>query len=318
MSCPYNNVAPSDISKNISQLGSIASKLNVNKCMTNQVDSQTQSQYSGKAGGFSLDMLGGAGAEWEGSSSSSYTDNNTVGCGALNLLFQTYQNTVNQVKCKLTNNTTDVTTTTTASGNITINVDNFISTANCPITSNVSLSANVITGITNSLADDIRSAIQNNLQNFATALKNTNPPYYSKNGAGATSINNVNQNIISNITNAQITNSINNVTVTTDGSGNITIGNGHGTFTCDSPITSHVQVDIIAQTMVQDCLSSVFKNINMNQLMPPPPPQIIQPPENPTVKYGVLFLILVLVIFILYKIYQKFTHHTTNLNFRFY
>lgn len=324
MSCPYNNSSSSDINKNIAQLGSIASQLNINKCMTNNVDSQTQSQYSGKAGGFSLDMLGGAGAEWEGSSSSSYTDNSTVGCGALNLLLQTYQNTVNQVKCKLTSNTSDISTTTTASGNIIINVDNFIAGQNCPITSNVSLSANVITGITNSVANDIKSAIQNNLQNFTTALANTNPPYYSKSGAGATAINNVNQNITSNLTNAQITNSINNVTVTTDASGNITIGNGHGTFTCNSPITSNVQVDIIAQTMVQDCLSSVFKNINMNELMPPPPPQIIQPPENPVVKYGVIFIVLILVIFILYKLYEKFSHtkpHTNmnmNMHFRFY
>ena len=293
----------------------LLSGMNLNHCIIDKHSGQRSASFSGST-------LGGFGMSIHGDYSSSYKRSHVAGCSGVNVLLQTYNDAVQNVKCIISQDTTNVTVTVSEGNKIDINVGgNFNS--ECAISQNISGNVELYTQISNTSSDVIKAAINNHIQNFTSQVKNmyNGQPQYSKTGEGTQNVNQILQSSTQNEVNNQVNDRINTFNksiledqvFTLNVGGNLTLIAGSGM--CGS-ITQDIQLDIISASIVQGAFTAALKNIDMSSLLPPlpftPVNTTVKKPTSSSSTYIIWLLLIVAVIAVIYFLYRKKTIKIIN------
>lgn len=278
--CEGQKIKQLPFSKLITKYNDFLSGLNLNHCVIDKHSGSQSSSYSGSS-------LGGLLMTVHGQESSSYKRSHVSGCSGVNTLLQTYNNTVQNVKCIISQDTTNITVSVSEGNKITINVGgNF--TSDCPISQTISGTVDLYTQISNTSSNVIKAAVNNHIQNFTSQLRNmyNGQPQYSKSGEGTQNVNQILQSSTQNDVDNQVNDRINtfnksifaNQVFTLNVGGDLTLFAGSGM--CGS-ITQDIQLDIISSSIVQGAFTAALKNIDISSLLPPLP---FTPVDTTTVK----------------------------------
>jgi hypothetical protein len=247
-----------------------------------------------------------------------------AGCSGVNALLQTYNNAVQNVKCIISEDTTNVTVKVAAGNKIRINVGgNFVS--NCPINQTISGAVNLYTEISNTSSANIKTALDNHIQSFTNQLQNmyNGQPQYNEDGEGTQNVNQILQSSTQNDINNQIDDRITtfnksileNQTYTLNVGGNLTLFAGSGM--CGS-ITQSIQLDIVSASIVQGAFTAALKNVDVSSLLPPlpyTPPVVVAKKSTPIINY---IIVLLIVAAILGGIYWFYIRKNKSKNFLHY
>jgi hypothetical protein len=235
-----------------------------------------------------------------------YNWSRVSGCSGVNALLQTYNNAVQDVKCIITQDTTNMTITVSEGNKVVINVGgNFLS--DCPINQTISGTVNLYSQISNTSSDVIKSTLNNHIQNFTNQLKDmyNGQPQYNKKGEGTQNVNQILQSSTQNDIDNQVDDRIEtfnksvfaNQTYTLNVGGNLTLFAGSGM--CGS-LTQDIQLDIISSSIVQGVFTSALKGVDMSSLLPPLPFTIPPPVKKHGNAVGINILILIIIIIAIY------------------
>lgn len=233
------------------------------------------------------------------------TDKSFANCEGVNVLGQTYNKCVQDVKCLITQNKTEVTTET--GENLTVNIGTgdgnvFINCGAQGLTINQVISGKVIiyTSISNKLKDQIVKSIVSNIQNAIPAIQQSSTgskaTYDPKEGNARNFqdvINQLNSQSLENNVSQSITDSLTKI----EANETVNFGTGKGQTILEGNscnINQDIHLNIIATNAVNTAFENAFKGQNLPALIGPPP--YTPPPSKSSTLYIIIGIIVLLLV----------------------
>lgn len=289
-----------------SKYKNVLNNMNLGHCKTDSDD--TSNAFTSSGGGF----LTGS---WSDSVTDTDKYKSTVGCSAVNVLLQAYNSAVENVKCIISQDTSNETVNISNTNSVTFNAP--ITLFSCPtlnINQNIGGNMNIIAKIDPQTTISIQQAIADHIHSFTNALTDmySGQPSYGTDGQGTQNVNQMLSNETqTNIAN-QIKDTIENLSISINNQNQVVINapvvliiNGDS---CN--FTQNIAVDIMTNTIVSSAFSTALDAVSPSSMMPPLP----YPPPSTSSKSSPVFETIVIVLLILaligggiyyFKFYKK-------------
>lgn len=283
----------------------VLSNLNIGHCQTDSND--VNDSFSNSGGSF----LTGS---YSSSESIATKYKSTVGCSAVNALLQSYNSAVENVKCIISQDTSNTTIDISNSNKVVINAP--IVDISCPtfnINQQIGGNMNIIAKIDPQTTVSIQQAIADHIKSFTNTLQNmySGQTSYGPDGQGTQSVNQILSNDTQKNVANQIKDTIENLSISIDNQNQVVISspgiillNGNS---CD--FTQNIAVDIMTNAIVSSAFSTALEAASVPSLMPPLP---YTPPSSSAKSSSTMTIIIILFILALigggvyyFKFYKK-------------